>query len=93
MEFLNPLSCEKDIFDFNLYASDYKNNPLKSPMSWSVWSGELSHGDIPTFGLNGFCHLKGYDFRVLCLKWNTIITNQCFEQEMVQRLVILGLGL
>ena len=63
------------------------------PISRSVWSGELSLGDIQTFGLNGLCPFKGYDFWVLCVNWNTIFTSQCFEQEMVQRLVVLGLGL
>ena len=56
---------------------------MKPPISWSVWPAELSVGDIPTFGLNGMCHPKGYDFRVLCLNWNTIFTSQCFEQKMV----------
>ena len=43
---------------------------LKCLAGWTLPLGIIR--SYPTFGLNGLCLTKGYDFRVLCLNWNTI---------------------
>ena len=54
---------------------------LKCLAGWALPLGIIR--SYPTFGLNGLCLTKGYDFRVLCLNWNTFFSSQCFEQDMV----------
>ena len=56
------------IEDMFLDQKPLKNLLLQLVAGWPTFCDKMPG----LFGLNGLCLTKGYDFRVLCLNWNTI---------------------